>query len=885
MTPEQLAKVAEANNRGTPNEQPAPLVADAPPMVPEEHEAARLLELLAPLTAWNVCAIPTKGGAPEGTGSYNVRDTDGPKGLKAWIQFKQGNGYNLYLHVAVGPEKTRLSKDDVISLRALFVDLDPVKDGRYDAEMRDTIIPQRIAAYERPPSVVVDSGNGFQCYWLLDEPYSIKGDAARYHEFERSTRRLCEDFDTPDSCFTVDHLLALPGTMKRETGKKLGKGYPPGDRPARIVQWHPERRYKLEDFPAAPPIETSAKSNEGPCPPFDSETDARIAALPDDLRALLTHPDNPDRSAAFWKAMLGLVKAGWSDAMLTAFFMDRRWPIAAHLHDQPNPAAKLAEQIKKARRKVEEHTDHDLADMNASHFVTPIGGKTRVVTLGEDEEFPGRQTVVMVSTTDDFASLHRNRRKIILVDSKPEEVPLGNWWISHKRRRQYTNGIKFMPKHDDDEVGGKYNKWRGFAVRSIKPDGGSGMSGCQLFLDHGRNIICGGNEEHWDYLIKREATIVQKRIRTEVACAYRTEEEGTGKGFWVNTIGRLYGQHYMQIGNPDHILGKHNEHLETLLKVCADEALFARDPHHRNALFGLITEPTMTVEPKFIGAYNAPNHLNIDILSNASHFIPVSGTARRFFVPTVSQERRGDLDYFHAIEVQLHDGGYEALLYHLQHEVDLRDFDVRSVPKTAGLREQASYSRKGIDGLVEKACSEAIVPCRHRRWNDLSFTGDEQGSFDEFIAKHPERDMRDLGALKVKNVLRDTWGCKTGDNGRRKEGRSVVRGIIWPNLEDLRADFEAKHGKQDWLASEATGWLGGSVLTGAEAMAKWGTERTCDDDTAAGTPRMPGSPNRKAAPQPSAQADWPRSQTACRRNWQQSPHNRPENAARGQRHT
>ena len=88
----------------------------------------------------------------------------------------------------------------------------------------------------------------------------------------------------------------------------------------------------------------------------------------------------------------------------------------------------------------------------------------------------------------------------------------------------------------------------------------------------------------------------------------------------------------MQVNNPTHVIGKHNPHLETLLKLCADEALFVGDPRHRNALFNLITEPTLTIEPKFVNVYQAKNHLNIDIISNAKHFIPVSRTARRFFL-------------------------------------------------------------------------------------------------------------------------------------------------------------------------------------------------------------------------------------------------------------
>ena len=252
-----------------------------------------------------------------------------------------------------------------------------------------------------------------------------------------------------------------------------------------------------------------------------------------------------------------------------------------------------------------------------------------------------------------------------------------------------------MPTRDEDVVGNVLNLWQGFAVQARKPEGKSGAAGCKLFLDHGLRIICSGDEAHFDYLIKREALIAQKRIRSEIAVALQTEEEGTGKGTWEHWLNFIYGQHGMAVQNVEHVIGKFNPHLEHLLRLSADEALFAGDPRHRNALYNLITEPRITIERKFADAYAAANHLNIGIISNAAHFIPVSGTARRLFVPKVSSERMGDHAYFAKLRQQMeNEGGAEALLYHLLYEVDIRDFIVRDVPKTATLQEQAAYSRR-----------------------------------------------------------------------------------------------------------------------------------------------------------------------------------------------
>ena len=335
--------------------------------------------------------------------------------------------------------------------------------------------------------------------------------------------------------------------------------------------------------------------------------------------------------------------------------------------------------------------------LNKTHAVLPIGDKTRVVTFGELPEFPGRETIVMTQTVPDFKAL-KDKYRHTYRDEKGElqSQGLGTHWISSPKRRQYDGGMAFMPQHDGD-VGNRLNLFRGFGVKAVKPDGKSGAAGCQKFLDFMRDIICNGNEEHFDYLRKREATILQKRIRSEVALGLQTKEEGCGKGFYEATMGRLLGSTAMQVTNPKHIIGNFNPHLETLLRLTADEALFVHNPEHRNALFGLITEPTLTIEPKGCGLYKAASYLNLSITSNADHFVPVSGTARRFFIPTVSAARKQDHEYFAGLKAELEGGGYEALLYHLLHEVDLTDFNVRKVPQTEALRQQRDHSLPPLD--------------------------------------------------------------------------------------------------------------------------------------------------------------------------------------------
>jgi Bifunctional DNA primase/polymerase, N-terminal len=463
--------------------------------------------------------------------------------------------------------------------------------------------------------------------------------------------------------------------------------------------------------------------------------------------------------------------------------------------------------------------ESDVERLNKIHAVLPIGGKTRVVTFGEMAEFPGRETIVMTQTISDFTAL-QNKYRHNMLDKKgePVSVPLGTHWINSTHRRQFDGGMAFMPQQDAPVVGNRLNLFNGFGVKPNKPDGKSGAAGCRLFLDFMLDVICSGDEKTFDYLRKREATIVQKRIRSEIALGLRTEEEGCGKGFYEKTMGHLLGHHAMQVSNPKHIVGAFNPHLETLLRLTADEALFVGSHEHRNALFGLITEPKLTIEPKGCSLYTADSFLNLSITSNAAHFLPVSGTARRFLIPTVSTAHMQDFVYFTAIQSQLEDGGYEALLYHFLHEVDLTGFNVRLVPDTAALREQRDQSLAPLDAwwseLLETGTLMGADPVSPNRAVSNAYQRqiEVDGSYGttqiRYINQLGIYDQARLIEPRLKNHIGDhklsAHLIEMGGDNTKKVLRR--RGWTFLPLSVCRATWEKRYPGWKWRDTEITEW-------------------------------------------------------------------------------
>ena len=382
-------------------------------------------------------------------------------------------------------------------------------------------------------------------------------------------------------------------------------------------------------------------------------------------------------------------------------------------------------------------------------------------------------------------------------------------------------------EHDGD-VGDRLNLWRGFGVKAIKPAGKNAGDGCARFLYFMLNIICSGNEMDFEYLLKREAIILQERTRTEVALALQTRRKAAARASMSGPWRQLLGNHAMQLGNADHIIGKFNPHLETLLRVTADEALFVGDPRHRNALFGLITEPTLTIEPKGCGVYTAASYLNVTMLSNSEHFMPVSDTARRFFIPTVSAARRGDHAYFAGLQEELDGGGYEALLYHLLHEVDLTGFNVRKVPQTEGLRQQRDQSLPPLDAwwceLLETGTLRGSDPAEPHRAVSNSYTrvveikvksryGDtypqsrtfnQPGIFDQ--ARQIEPRLKSYTNDRSLGLFLSKMGC---DNTRKVLRR---QGWSFPPLRDCRAEWEKRYPGWKWRNPTLTEWQPEDVL-------------------------------------------------------------------------
>ena len=126
----------------------------------------------------------------------------------------------------------KCSADDIVAIRALAFDIDfKVKK---DAELVKTLlafIDERLITALRP-SLVIDSGGGFQLIYLLSSMIDVQS----YPHTRRSVTDLANDFEALltslattlpikiDNMSNVDRVMRLPGTVNYPKAEKRAKG-------------------------------------------------------------------------------------------------------------------------------------------------------------------------------------------------------------------------------------------------------------------------------------------------------------------------------------------------------------------------------------------------------------------------------------------------------------------------------------------------------------------------------------------------------------------------------------------------------------------------------------------------------------------------------------
>lgn len=425
--------------------------------------------------------------------------------------------------------------------------------------------------------------------------------------------------------------------------------------------------------------------------------------------------------------------------------------------------------------------------LNDEYAFVVAGGGAQVLWFTTNSEEQKRVEHLSIET---FKHKLANQKLRIGEDS----VPISRVWLSSPERRQY-DGIVFEPNKTNPRF---YNKWQGFTCAPLegKPTTEAELA-LSLFHTHITRNLCGGNKEHADWIFGWFAHIFQKPQEKARTALVLRGKKGTGKSAIFILLRRLLGEHFFSVANRRYLTGNFNGHLEAKLLYVLEEAFWSGDKSTDGILKDLVTGEMHVIERKGREAYEVKNLCRVVVLGNEDWVVPATEDERRYAVFDVSNENRGDDQFFGSMI----EGMDPRLLLKFFLEFDLSKVNINKIPFTDALLKQKEQSQTPFVAWWRECLRTGhIVGSGLETWPKDMIKNELRSAFaieareqniggrmpsEEWIGRH------------LKNIAPGVKVTRLGTGEARR------RFYVFPTLDEARKQWEGYIGhKVEWEAED-----------------------------------------------------------------------------------
>ena len=263
-------------------------------------------------------------------------------------------------------------------------------------------------------------------------------------------------------------------------------------------------------------------------------------------------------------------------------------------------------------------------------------------------------------------------------------------WLADQNIRCY-NRMDFLPYNEKDKDNidkTVFNLFRGFnqQIKSVYNVNNKEKI-LRPFMELGIEL-CGGETEHFNYLLDYLADIVQNPQKKCPIAFIIKGKQGTGKNVFLNAVGNIFGKpHYISSSNANDFFGDYAEGFYHKLLVNINECEGKDTFDFEGKLKSFITEDEITLNAKFVRPVrvmnlsrlliftNKPNPIPIDVRSKDRRYV-VFETTEKYLSPCYKTEFwKNMINHFKRPE-------FVASLYDLLNERDISNFSTSKRPIT-----------------------------------------------------------------------------------------------------------------------------------------------------------------------------------------------------------
>lgn len=567
-----------------------------------------------------------------------------------WAMAQNATGANLYFTVnqthpgvAIKP-----SKADIQAVRFAHVDIDPPESGEWD---RDGAL---MALLAQNPSVVIDSGNGWQGLWRLTE-----SDAG----IEETNRGLAHALGADPRVHNIDRLFRVPGTTNYPNATKRAKGRTP--QPSSLILSEPHAftpEVLRAHYPAparAPSTRSIPDMYDGP---YEPDFDPPIPS--DRLRDMLWADVGPGARSEHAAALAHLMgREGYTFPQILGTLLNPQWPWAGTIQDQADPE-------RQARRKLMGVTvwprgsDMFPDDEPRADAVVEPPSITRARTFGYgtrdggimhiDQQFDHFKGCVYVSSLDrvlmpDGSELNQSRFDNIMggysfIFTEDGKVTKSAWEALLKNQRYsapWAHHVCFRPElppltMTEDGTWVLVNTFIPIDTPTLDADPSP-------FLNHMASLF--PVERDRAIVINFMASVIQNPGFKAQWWPVIQGAKGNGKTLLLNIMAFAVGEQYSHLPNTGKMTRSginFNGWMKGKLFLGIDEIYSANRRDFLEEFKPYVTNRRLPIESKGIDEYTGDNRANGIMLTNHQDGVPIDKDERRYAPLFTAQQTAED---------------------------------------------------------------------------------------------------------------------------------------------------------------------------------------------------------------------------------------------------
>lgn len=639
----------------------------------------------------------------------------------AMAQNSAGRGVYWTVNCTRSQLSRKPSKNDISEARYLHVDVDPPFDRERTLEALRTA--------QAPPSLIVDSGNGLQAFWGLEEA------STDLKTVEELNSRLITAYCGDSGTYNVDRLMRLPGTVNFPSDKKRQAGRVPVL--AAIIEEDTGRRHSLAELSAWLPVSPKATLAATALVPrqYGLRTLQDLKIEPGSrLHALITAPPKQDRSAAVFACACEMRRAGYADEQIGGILLNPEYPISAHCREQADPQRSVHRALSASEEAVAKlggvGLDDFCAYMPAHQYpFIPSGDLWPAASVN------ARLGPVQLTSADGRALLDEN--------GNPQFVSASRWLDKERAVEQMTWAPGYpMLIRDRLASGGNWVERPGVSCLNLyRPpvlqDGDPNAA--SKWLEHVHRLYSESDTGHIINWLAHRIQRPQEKINHALVLG---GSQGIGKDTLLEPIKIGVGPSNFAEVSPQQMLGRFNGFLKSVvLRISEARDLGDTDRFKFYDHLKTITAAppdVLRVDEKHVREYPILNVCGVIITTNHRTdgiFLPPDD--RRHFVawsPLMKEDFTEQ--YWNDLWTWFADGGIHNVIAYLR-GLDLSGFDAKAPPpKTEAFRAIVDANRAPEDAEVADALEKLDDPPAvtlqmlkwHADWGFSSWLGDRKNS-------------------------------------------------------------------------------------------------------------------------------------------------------------